>query len=198
MYAYGATCQYAILSSMFLLRCWALYDKKMLFGGLVGVAISGIIIAHSIVYRASFRVNPLPNIFSGCVMQVPDYLWATYVMPLAYEFTVLLLTIWRIYTLSKDVGATPLLQMLAQNGVAYFVTLVLLVTIGCIGGKIEAVKIATNGSGVVCSRMIFSLYEINDKETRIHSDIHSSPSDSMPQFAIPLRSLASTQHTTHP
>ncbi|CAE7107048.1 unnamed protein product [Rhizoctonia solani] len=205
MYSYGGICQYSIISTMFLLRCWALFDKKrvvwMLCGGFVGTVIIGVFVANFII---SFLDNPLPNIFSGCYILIPGYLWMPYVAPLIYESTLFGLTLWRIYSLSKGIGATPLLQTLAQNGVAYFATLVLLVILGFIGATVKFLMIAANGSGlftaissIVCSHLIFSLYEITGEETlgrRIQTGTRSS--GLIPQFAIPLQSFTTTQYST--
>ncbi|KAJ1300738.1 hypothetical protein OPQ81_002381 [Rhizoctonia solani] len=140
-----------IISGMLLLRCWAIYDKKrlvwILLGGLVGAVISGIVIVKFLLDRTQFLDNPLPNIFSGCVVLVPDYVWILYIMPLVYESSLFVLTIWRIYDLSKDFGATPLMRTLARNGIAYFATLVVLMILACVGGTIQTVKIAANASG---------------------------------------------------
>ncbi|KAG8712366.1 hypothetical protein FRC11_000318 [Ceratobasidium sp. 423] len=68
-------------------------------------------------------------------------------MPLVYELTLFLLTIWRLYILSKDFGSTPLMQTLAQNEMAYFATLVVLMVLACIGGTIQTLRIAANASG---------------------------------------------------
>ncbi|KAJ1300737.1 hypothetical protein OPQ81_002380 [Rhizoctonia solani] len=213
LYSYGANFQYSIVSAMLLLRCWALYEKKqvvwMLCGGLIGVVVSGIVIAHFIIGSSSFIENPLPNIFSGCIMIVPDYVWVLYMMPLFYESTLFTLMIWRIYTLSKNIGATPLMQTLAKNGIAYFATLVILVILACIGSTIQVIKIGANGSGlfnavssVVCSHMIFSLYQtIDDEIQEAHtlSGTRGNPSsDTTPRFAIPLQSLASSGGITQP
>ncbi|CAE6432104.1 unnamed protein product [Rhizoctonia solani] len=151
MYSYGAMCQCTIISAMLLLRCWAIYDKKwvvwMLSGALVVAVISGVVIIKFLLDRTIFLDNPLPNIFSGCVVVVPDYVWILYIMPLIYESTLFFLMIWRIYTLTKDCEASPLMQTLARNGMAYFATLVGLMILACIGGTIPTVKIAANASG---------------------------------------------------
>ncbi|QRW26474.1 F-box-like domain protein [Rhizoctonia solani] len=192
---------------MLLLRCWALYDKKrviwVLCGGLIGAVVSGVVIVKFLLDRTMFLDNPFPTVFSGCVVMVPDYVWILYIVPLIYESSLFFLTIWRIYGLSKDFGATPLMQTLARNGMTYFATLVGIMILACIGGTIPPVKIAANGSGVlsamssvVCSRMIFSLYRISDKELRerqVSSRSRDDPDEGIiPHFAIPLQSLAST------
>ncbi|CAE6421315.1 unnamed protein product [Rhizoctonia solani] len=192
---------------MLLLRCWAIYDSKrmvwVLFGGLVGAVASGIVIIKVLLDRTHFLDNPLPNIFSGCVVVLPDYVWILYTMPLVYESTLFCLTIWRIYILSKDFGSTPLMQTLARSGMAYFATLVVLMILACIGGTIQTVKIAANASGVlsamssvVCSRMIFSLHRIARNDVQEEQVISGTRADTsgglIPQFAIPLQSLAST------
>ncbi|CAE6398674.1 unnamed protein product [Rhizoctonia solani] len=207
MYSYGAMFQCTIISAMLLLRCWALYDKKrviwILCGGLGGSVISGIVIVKLLLDRTTFLDNPLPNIFSGCIVMIPDYVWILYIVPLIYESSLFFLTIWRIYGLSKDFGATPLMQTLAHNGTTYFATLVGIMILACIGGTIQPVKIAANASGVlsamssvICSRMIFSLYRINDggiQEERTLSHTRDDLDEStIPRFAIPLQSLVST------
>ncbi|QRV78428.1 hypothetical protein RhiJN_06443 [Ceratobasidium sp. AG-Ba] len=113
-----------------------------------------------------YLVNPLPSVFSGCVMIFPEGIWKIYILPIAWEWTVFGLTIWKIWNLQESYGATPLMQRLAQNGIAYFVVLLLLFLFLTIGGSIEQIKIASNGSGfvvaissVVCSRVIISLHE---------------------------------------
>ncbi|CAE6432110.1 unnamed protein product [Rhizoctonia solani] len=233
MYSYGAICQCTIISAMLLLRCWAIYDKKwvvwVLFGGLVGTVVASSVIIKFILdvsscpllypYQLStivqlkgtmFLVNPLPSIFSGCIIIIPDYAWILYITALVYESTLFFLTIWRIYILSKEFGTSPLMQTLARklltgSGMAYFATLVGLMILACIGGTIPTVKIAANASGVltaissvVGSRMIFSLYQITNKERQERQAIADAVGRSetnggiATQFAIPLQSMAST------
>ncbi|CAE6453830.1 unnamed protein product [Rhizoctonia solani] len=152
-----------------------------------------------------FLVNPLPSIFSGCIIIIPDYAWILYITALVYESTLFFLTIWRIYILSKEFGTSPLMQTLARNGMAYFATLVGLMILACIGGTIPTVKIAANASGVltaissvVGSRMIFSLYQITNKERQERQAIADAGARSetnggiATQFVIPLQSMAST------
>ncbi|KAG8699865.1 hypothetical protein FRC08_005067 [Ceratobasidium sp. 394] len=116
-------------------------------------------------------VNPLPAVFSGCVMIFPRGIWTLYILPIAWEWAVFGLTIWKICKLKESYGATPLMQRLADNGIAYFVVLLLLFLFLCIGGSIDQMKIASNGSGfiaaissIVCSRVIISLHELKDKQ----------------------------------
>ncbi|CUA76561.1 hypothetical protein RSOLAG22IIIB_06344 [Rhizoctonia solani] len=196
---------------MLLLRCWALFENRrvvwVLCGGFVGTTIAGVFVANFIVSRAQYLVNPLPSIFTGCYIVLPDYLWMGYVAPIIYETTLFMLTLWRIRTLAKGVGASPLLETLRANGMAYFGALVVLIVIGWAGTRIHHLKLATNGSGLftaissaVCSRMIFSLYEIDGAEileSYADSLTRSNPSNGiMPRFAIPLRSFTTTsQHT---
>ncbi|KAH7333581.1 hypothetical protein B0J17DRAFT_709213 [Rhizoctonia solani] len=208
MYSYGAIYQCTIISVMLLLRCWAIYDKKwvvwMLFGGLVGTVVASGVIIKFILDGTMFLVNPLPSIFSGCIIIIPDYAWILYITALVYESTLFFLTIWRIYILGKEFGASPLMQTLARNGMAYFATLVGLMILACIGGTIQTVKIAANASGVltavssvVGSRMIFSLYQITNKERQEGQAIADNGTRSgtnggiTTQFAIPLQSMAS-------
>ncbi|CAE7149758.1 unnamed protein product [Rhizoctonia solani] len=198
---------------MLLLRCWALYERRrvvwVLFGGLICAVIAGIVIIKFLLDRTAFLNNPLPNVFSGCVVMVPDYVWVLYIVPLMYESTLFLFTIWRIYALSKDFESTPLMQTLGQNGMAYFATLVALMVLACVGGTIQTVKIAANASGVlsaissvVGSRMIFSLYRITHKERQEDQTFSVTCGDTngstIPQFAVPLQSLTSTNVSYNP
>ncbi|CAE6428041.1 unnamed protein product [Rhizoctonia solani] len=192
---------------MLLLRCWALFENRRvvwaLCGGFVGTTIAGVFVANFIISRAQYRVNPLPSIFTGCYIVVPDYLWMPYVAPMIYETTLFILTLWRIRTLAKGVGASPLLVTLRANEMAYFGALVALVVMGWTGTRIHHLKIATNVSGLftaissaVCSHMIFSLYEINGAEileSYADSRTRSNPSNGIiPRFAIPLQSFTTT------
>ncbi|KAH7322119.1 hypothetical protein B0J17DRAFT_684279 [Rhizoctonia solani] len=217
IYSYGAICQTSLVSTMLILRCWAIYDKKrvvwMLAGGLVGTGVASSIIINLLVNRTMFLDNPLPGIFSGCVAIAPNYMWTLYIVPLVFEATLFFSTVWRIYTLSKDFGSTsPLMKTLAQNGMAYFAALVGLMILACIGGTIQAVKIAANISGaltatssVVGSRMIFSLYQLNERERRRGRAITDTGAGThnvanggiITQFAIPLQTISnpSTVHT---
>jgi hypothetical protein len=57
----------------------------------------------------------VPNIFSGCIMILPSDMWMLYVVPMIYESTVFGLTVWKIWSMNKEFGSTPLAQRLAEK-----------------------------------------------------------------------------------
>ncbi|KAG8757471.1 hypothetical protein FRC12_010303, partial [Ceratobasidium sp. 428] len=121
--------------------------------------------------RNVYLVNPLPEVFSGCPMIFPNNIWMIYILPIIWEWTVLGLTIWKIWSIQRSYGTTPLMQRLADNGVAYFIVLLFLFLFLCIGGSIDPIKIASNGSGfitaissIVCGRVILSLHQFEDSQ----------------------------------
>ncbi|CAE6363539.1 unnamed protein product [Rhizoctonia solani] len=209
MYSYGAMCQCTVVSVMLLLRCWALYGGRrvlwFLFGGLIGAVVSGVIVVKFLLDRALFLNNPFPSIFSGCIVALPDYVWILYITPLIYELSLFVFTIWRIHILTKDCGTTPLMQTLAHNGITYFATLLVLMILACIGGTIQAVKIAANASGIltamssaVSSHMILSLHGISHEQKphdpmKLESATCGDTDEGiMPQFAVPMETFIST------
>ncbi|QRW23595.1 F-box-like domain protein [Rhizoctonia solani] len=78
---------------------------------------------------------------------VAGNVWILYIVPVMFESVLFLLTVARIYVLSKEFGSTPLMQTLAQNGISYFAALVGIMILACVAGVIPPLKIAANGSG---------------------------------------------------
>ncbi|CEL56655.1 hypothetical protein RSOLAG1IB_07981 [Rhizoctonia solani AG-1 IB] len=207
LYFYGGICQYTTISVMLLMRCRALYGGKRvvvwtLCGMLLVGVIANIIIANMLIVKLEFLDNPLPEVFTGCILTVPGYVWILYLIPMVYECTLFILTTWRIYVLSRDYGRTRIMETLAHSGIAYFTILVGLVMLSCFGGTVETIRIAAYGSGglpaissVVCSHMIFSLHQTVHKEIiegySSSRARNSRSSGTNPQCEIPLYSVAS-------
>lgn len=202
LYSYGIMCECTVIASLLIVRCWALYSQKRILWslcfGLACAFASGLYFIKVLLDRSIFMKNPLPNIFSGCTVIIPSNVWMMYITPMAYESCVFFLTIWKIWRMSRDFGATPLMQRLAQNGVLYFAVIVLIMVLSCVGGTIDAVKIPSNGSGilssvtsVVCSRMIFSLHRLIEAERQegLAGSYSVSQTAGVPRFAIPLASM---------
>ncbi|KAG8713465.1 hypothetical protein FRC08_013218 [Ceratobasidium sp. 394] len=143
--------------------------------------------------RIMYLENPLPNIVSGCVLILPSRAWTMYIAPMIYEFTVFTLTLWRIFRLSREFGSSTLMHRVAENGILYFAVLLVLILFSGIGGGIDRIKLASNGSGilaalssVVCSRIMFSLYALRAEDARNLSQSGDYETDADAQFAIPM------------
>ncbi|CAE6398656.1 unnamed protein product [Rhizoctonia solani] len=172
----------------------------ILCGVLIAGVIANIVTANLLLARINYLDNPLPDIFTGCILTIPDYVWILYLVPMIYECALFILTTWRIYVLSRDYGRTRLIETLAHSGITYFAILVGLVMFSCIGGTVESIRIAAYGSGglpaissVVCSHMIFSLHQIarEDRDKGYPSSPARSNTGVKPQSAIPLQSVTS-------
>jgi hypothetical protein len=59
----------------------------------------------------------VPDVFTGCVIILPPSMWMIYIIPLIYDLTMFIMTVSRIWVLSKDFGVTPLMQRLAEKSV---------------------------------------------------------------------------------
>ncbi|KAG9094498.1 hypothetical protein FS749_012347 [Ceratobasidium sp. UAMH 11750] len=119
--------------------------------------------------------------------------WTMYIAPMIYEFTVFTLTLWRIFRLSREFGSSTLMHRVAENGILYFAVLLVLILFSGIGGGIDRIKLASNGSGilaalssVVCSRIMFSLYALRAEDARNLSQSGDYETDADAQFAIPM------------
>ncbi|KAG9091421.1 hypothetical protein FRC06_000577 [Ceratobasidium sp. 370] len=147
--------------------------------------------------EVAYFSNPLPDVFTGCLILLPRRVWTIYVIPLIYDTTLFGMTVHRIWILSKEYGSTPLMGRLAKNGALHSAVLIALMLFSCLGGTSEAVKIASNASGilgatssVVCSRIIFSLHALAEEEAK--SRLPSSrgwTSGGDTRFAVPMRDL---------
>ncbi|KAH7336838.1 hypothetical protein B0J17DRAFT_665043, partial [Rhizoctonia solani] len=138
-----------------------------------------------------------PGVLSGCTVIVPTSMWMGLIPTTIFESCLFILTLWRVGMMRDYIGTTRLSRRLAEHGVAYFAIRVAMIIFACIGGNVRTIQIATNASGlltsvssVVCSRMMFSLYDLNSRlregmaSIRSNEDIYS-----LPEFAIPLVSL---------
>ncbi|KAG8683707.1 hypothetical protein FRC08_014124 [Ceratobasidium sp. 394] len=97
--------------------------------------------------EAAYFPNPLPEVFTGCLILLPRRVWTIYIVPLFYDTTMFAMTVHRIWVPSKEFGSTPLMGRLAKNGALHSAVLIALMLFSCLGGTSEAVKIASNASG---------------------------------------------------
>ncbi|KAG8739606.1 hypothetical protein FRC12_016263 [Ceratobasidium sp. 428] len=79
------------------------------------------------------------------------------------------LTLRKVWSLSQDFGASPLMQELIKNGAVHSAVLIIILLFSCVGGANDAIK----GSGllvallsIVCSRAIFSLHIFAEEERK--------------------------------
>ncbi|KAG8716224.1 hypothetical protein FRC09_015951 [Ceratobasidium sp. 395] len=203
------------------MRCWALYnDKRILRGlsaGLFFTILLSIILVKITMDKVVYIANPFPSVFTGCVILLPSTMWMLYVVPLIYDSTMFIMTVLRIYVLSSEYGATPLMERLAENGALHSGVLVVLMMFSCIGGTVETVKIAANGSGgrvliydfhivrilgaissVVCSRIIFSLHTLAEDEANKRLPFSEDKDTSGDiRFAVPLHELSNSSSTSY-
>ncbi|KAG8772748.1 hypothetical protein FRC12_002912 [Ceratobasidium sp. 428] len=155
--------------------------------------------------KVVYIANPFPSVFTGCVILLPSTMWMLYVVPLIYDSTMFIMTVLRIYVLSSEYGATPLMERLAENGALHSGVLVVLMMFSCIGGTVETVKIAANGSGilgaissVVCSRIIFSLHTLAEDEANKRLPFSEDKDTSGDiRFAVPLHELSNSSSTSY-
>ncbi|KAG8725829.1 hypothetical protein FRC12_024002 [Ceratobasidium sp. 428] len=149
--------------------------------------------------------NPAPSIFTnGCVAILPPTMWKIYVVPLIYDSILFVMTVRRVWVLSKEYGSTPLMTRLAENGALHTGVLVVLMMFACAGSRTESIKIASNGSGilgamssVVCSRIIFSLHTLADREKQQSLPATADEGGTRSgRFEVPMKELNSTSTTS--
>ncbi|KAG8726218.1 hypothetical protein FRC12_023602, partial [Ceratobasidium sp. 428] len=143
--------------------------------GLTGTVLISLVLIKVLADKAIFVPNFLPAVFSGCLVVVPPQTWTIYIVPLLYDVTMFTLTLWKVWSLSQDFGASPLMQQLMKNGAFHSAVLITILMFSCIGGANEAIKIAAHGSGflaaslsIVCSRAILSLHTFAEEERKKH------------------------------
>ncbi|CAE6528873.1 unnamed protein product [Rhizoctonia solani] len=190
-----------VVSGVLIFRCWALYNSRhvlwILFIGLAGAATSTIVFTNRIMREIIVLPQIFPGVLSGCTVIAPTSIWMGLIPTTIFESSLFILTLWKIGTMRDYIGTTRLSRRLAEHGVAYFAIRVVMITFACIGGSVRTIQIATNASGlltsissVVCSRMMFSLHELNSKPQEGMTSITSDDDIySFPEFAIPLVSL---------
>ncbi|CAE6485418.1 unnamed protein product [Rhizoctonia solani] len=191
-----------VVSGVLIFRCWALYNNRhvlwILFIGLAGAATSTIVFTNRIMREIIVLPQiSVPGVLSGCTVIVPTSMWMGLIPTTIFESSLFILTLWKIGMMRDYIGTTRLSRRLAEHGVAYFAIRVVMITFACIGGSVRTIQIATNASGlltsissVVCSRMMFSLHELNSKPREGMTSITSDDDIySFPEFAIPLESL---------
>ncbi|CAE6420443.1 unnamed protein product [Rhizoctonia solani] len=104
--------------------------------------------------------------------------------------------------MKKHFGSTPLSRRLAEHGIIYFAVRVTLIIFTCIGGTVKTIQVATNASGIViaissivCSRIIFSLYQLDEERKHNMSTLDLTNDCEpcyMPEFVIPMTSISSS------
>ncbi|KAG8715623.1 hypothetical protein FRC08_010335 [Ceratobasidium sp. 394] len=147
--------------------------------------------------EAAYFPNPLPDVFTGCLILLPQRMWTIYVVPLFYDTVMFAMTVHRIWILSREFGSTPLMGRLAKNGALHSAVLIALLLFSCIGSTSEVVKIASNGSGVlgvissiVCSRIMFSLHALAEEEKRNRFPTSRGGTTGVEtRFAVPMSDL---------
>ncbi|KAG9127905.1 hypothetical protein FRC07_007751 [Ceratobasidium sp. 392] len=192
-------------TAVLLMRYRALHnDKRILYALLAGLCTSITLTAVFVklaMDKVIYLKNPVPAVFThGCVAILPSSMWMIYVVPLIYDTTLFLMTVRRVWVLSKEYGSSPLMTRLAENGALHSGVLVVLMMFACVGSKTETIKIASNGSGivgamssVVCSRIIFSLHTFADGEKK-QSLPATADEDSVKgaHFQVPMKEFKST------
>ncbi|KAG8692395.1 hypothetical protein FRC09_011218 [Ceratobasidium sp. 395] len=120
-------------------------------------------------------------------------MWKIYVVPLIYDSILFVMTVRRVWVLSKEYGSTPLMTRLAENGALHTGVLVVLMMFACAGSRTESIKIASNGSG----RIIFSLHTLADREKQ-QSLPATAGEDAISsvRFEVPMKELNSTSTTS--
>ncbi|KAG8705739.1 hypothetical protein FRC09_002780 [Ceratobasidium sp. 395] len=108
------------LCAVLLMRCWALYNDKrilrcVLLSEILEPAIILFILVKVTMDKVIYIANPFPDVFTGCVILLPPTMWMLYVVPLIYDSTMFIMTVSRIYVLSREYGATPLMERLAEK-----------------------------------------------------------------------------------
>ncbi|KAG8736207.1 hypothetical protein FRC10_009571 [Ceratobasidium sp. 414] len=83
--------------------------------GLASTVLVSLVLIKILVDKAVFLPNIFPAIFSGCLVIVPPETWTLYIMPLLFDLTMFILTVWKVWSLSQEFGATPLIQRLAKR-----------------------------------------------------------------------------------
>ncbi|KAG8728563.1 hypothetical protein FRC12_021647, partial [Ceratobasidium sp. 428] len=152
-YSFGHLAEMLCIFSLLLMRYWALHNSKrvlymLLFGLSISVALS-IVFAKLAMDRIVYLDNPAPSVLTnGCVISVPSTMWTIYVAPLVYDSILFIMTVRRVWAMSKEYGSTPLMTRLAENGALHAGVLVVAVLFACIGNKIESTKIASSGSSI--------------------------------------------------
>ncbi|CAE6412562.1 unnamed protein product [Rhizoctonia solani] len=123
LYGFGTVIQFSVISSVFLVRCWALYGQQRLLWGLLfalacSVVYSTVITALTL-NKAIYLVNPLkypvPSLSPGCPILLPWGTWLIYLAPVIYELLVFILTAWKMWKMNKENKTTPLAQRLARK-----------------------------------------------------------------------------------
>ncbi|KAG9079467.1 hypothetical protein FS749_008513, partial [Ceratobasidium sp. UAMH 11750] len=74
-------------------------------------------------------------------------MWRIYVVHLTFDAILFSVTVWRIWTSSREFGSTPLMKRLVENGVLHFAVIVALMVFACIGATTDTLSIPSNGSG---------------------------------------------------
>ncbi|KAG8697874.1 hypothetical protein FRC09_007588 [Ceratobasidium sp. 395] len=124
-------------------------------------------------------------------------MWTIYVAPLVYDSILFIMTVRRVWAMSKEYGSTPLMTRLAENGALHAGVLVVAVLFTCIGNKIESTKIASSGSSifgampsVVCSRIMLSLHTLADREKQryLPTTTGEGTTGSL-RFGVPMQEL---------
>ncbi|CAE6457958.1 unnamed protein product [Rhizoctonia solani] len=198
-----------VITGVLVLRCWALYSSRRVLWalgiGLVCTATCTIVVASQILKKTIFLPQFLPGILSGCTVIPPSFMWIALIPTTIYESIIFIVTLWKLLTMKKHFGATILSRRLAEHCIVYFAVRVALIIFACIGSTIRTVQIATNASGiviavssVVCSRIIFSLYQL-DEERNHRLSIRDLTYDNEvccgSEFAIPMTSVVSSAPT---
>ncbi|KAJ1306036.1 hypothetical protein OPQ81_010749 [Rhizoctonia solani] len=172
-----------IITGVLVLRCWALYSSRrvlwMLGIGLACTATCTIAIASQMIRGTTFLPPLFRGILTGCTVIPPTGISLTLIPTTIYESTLFIVTLWKLATMKKYFGSTALSRRLAEH--------------------IKTIQVATNASGVViavssvvCSRIIFSLYQL-DEERRRGPDLTNRPVTSLrTDFAVPMTSINSS------
>ncbi|KDN47884.1 hypothetical protein RSAG8_03304, partial [Rhizoctonia solani AG-8 WAC10335] len=201
--AYGCSISTDIITGVLVLRCWALYSSRyvlrMLGIGLICTTTCTLVIANQIMKQTLFLPQLFQGILTGCTVIPPTSMWMALIPTTIFESTLFILTLWKLGTIKKHYGSTLLSRRLTEDGIAYFAARVALIIFACIGGSIKTIQIATNASGivtavssVVCSRISFSLYQLDEEQKGDLTtlDLTSNcESCCRPEFVIPMTSI---------
>ncbi|CAE6506409.1 unnamed protein product [Rhizoctonia solani] len=186
---------------------------RMLSIGLICTTTCTLVIANQIMKQTLFLPQLFRGILTGCTVIPPTSMWMALIPTTIFESTLFILTLWKLGTIKKHYGSTLLSRRLTEeltksySGIAYFAARVALIIFACIGGSIKTIQIATNASGiviavssVVCSRISFSLYQLNEEQKcdLTTLDLTSNcESCCRPEFVIPMTSIPSSKSDVH-
>ncbi|QRW25540.1 F-box-like domain protein [Rhizoctonia solani] len=194
-------CYRFIICTTSIIRCWALYGRRLLIPGLVVTVGHATFHVTINIEKISVFTNPLPDILQGCLVTVPNDIWLAYFSGVLYELVVFCMIVWKVWDLGRGLGLTPLMKQLLKHGASFFAVNLGVMLFSCVGSAYPSTIIAANGSGlltalssIMCSRIFFSMHDFAS-EDRVHISIGPPLSSGRGsgiisgQFAIPMQTM---------